>query len=948
MAEVIKTVEDVDKLFSQIVVNGEVHESDRFVPVVKTTSKVTTVTKNGNGETTSSTKTSSTRTVSVPQRAVQGEDVYAVELNDVLHNFVDRAVTEGLESEVTARQEADRTLQDNLSTINDLIPVQASPSNKLADSASVGSSIETAISPVQASVSDIEALIPSQATAQNQLADKDFVNSSISTNTANFLGTYTSLADIEAIQNPTNNDYAFLQTTDQAGNSVFDRYKYNAEQDEWLFEYELNNSSFTAEQWATINSGLTSSSISDVINALDVAQSGGNGKYIKAISETDGKISATEGTIDTSVTSGSANPVTGGAVSTALAGKKNTQTAVSDPTASGTGISFIDTISQDTNGVIAPHKSTVQPASTSQSGVVQLSNSYSGTSQTKAVTEKALSDGLATKQASGNYKTTQTAKTDPSASGTTITCIDTITQSTNGEITATKKTVRSASTSQSGVVQLSNSYAGTSTAKAVTEKALSDGLATKQASGNYKTTQTAVSDPTASGTAISFIDTISQDTNGVITATKKTVRSASTSQTGVVQLSNSYAGTSTTKAVTEKALSDGLSTVGSNQDIFAQNSSFPTSYTTRSLCVFNGKLYAGTTSHGIYVSSDGTTFTQNTSLPTSYTVYALCVYNGKLYVGTSSHGIYVSSDGITFTQNTSFPTSYTVYSLCVFDDYLYAGTYTRGIYSSSNGTTFGQNIGFTTSYTVYSLCVYNGKLYIGTSSYGIYSSSDGSTFTQNSSFPTSYVGRSLCVYNGKLYVGTSGYGIYVSSDGTTFTQSTISPYTIYSLCVYNGKLYVGTSGLGIYVSSDGITFTQNTSFPTSYTVYSLCVYNGKLYVDASSHGIYISNDVHEYNFPVPDLTKKRTIYLAHAGSGGTGNTPWTADEDCFIVDVPSPGTNATIMLSIDGIQSPCGHRFITSSTDTTVGLPYPVKKGQVVSSSTFPSASIVVTPVRWV
>lgn len=59
---------------------------------------------------------------------------------------------------------------------------------------------------------------------------------------------------------------------------------------------------------------------------------------------------------------------------------------------------------------------------------------------------KALNDKFA------NYKPTQTAKSDPTASGTSITFIDTISQDAKGVITATKKTVRSASDSQSGVV----------------------------------------------------------------------------------------------------------------------------------------------------------------------------------------------------------------------------------------------------------------------------------------------------------------------------------------------------------------------------------------------------------------------------------------------------------------------------------------------------------------
>lgn len=51
-------------------------------------------------------------------------------------------------------------------------------------------------------------------------------------------------------------------------------------------------------------------------------------------------------------------------------GGKPTQSAVSSPSASGTAISFIDTISQNANGVITATKKTVRDASASQSGVV--------------------------------------------------------------------------------------------------------------------------------------------------------------------------------------------------------------------------------------------------------------------------------------------------------------------------------------------------------------------------------------------------------------------------------------------------------------------------------------------------------------------------------------------------------------------------------------------------
>ena len=79
----------------------------------------------------------------------------------------------------------------------------------------------------------------------------------------------------------------------------------------------------------------------------------------------------------------------------------------------------------------------------------------------------------------GNYKLKQTAKTDPTASGTTLTAIATISQDSNGDITATKKTIQSATTSQQGVVQLAGSIGATVSSennKAASEKAVRDAI----------------------------------------------------------------------------------------------------------------------------------------------------------------------------------------------------------------------------------------------------------------------------------------------------------------------------------------------------------------------------------------------------------------------------------------------------------------------------------------
>ena len=126
--QVIKTVENVDKLFSQIIVNGETFISDKVVeqpkPVVKPSTKT---------ETTTTTSTA-------PKASRAGEDVYAVDLNDVLHNFTDRTTKQNLTEEIRNRTEKDTAMQTELNTVK--------------------SSLNT----VKASVEDIQALIPNQET----------------------------------------------------------------------------------------------------------------------------------------------------------------------------------------------------------------------------------------------------------------------------------------------------------------------------------------------------------------------------------------------------------------------------------------------------------------------------------------------------------------------------------------------------------------------------------------------------------------------------------------------------------------------------------------------------------------------------------------------------------------------------------------------------------------
>ena len=141
--------------------------------------------------------------------------------------------------------------------------------------------IDARLDAVDAAIDSFSTLIPTQASTTNQLADKAFVNSSVSTNTANFVGTFNTIEELEAVQNPTNNDYGFVISTDADGNTVYNRYKYVASTTTWLFEYALNNSSFTAAQWTAVNSGITAAlvqQISDNVNAISSLNTALSGK----------------------------------------------------------------------------------------------------------------------------------------------------------------------------------------------------------------------------------------------------------------------------------------------------------------------------------------------------------------------------------------------------------------------------------------------------------------------------------------------------------------------------------------------------------------------------------------------------------------------------------------------------------------------------------------------
>ena len=219
---------------------------------------------------------------------------------------------------------------------------------------------------------------------------------------------------------------------------------------------------------------------------------------------------------------------------------KPVQTAVSDPTASTTAsTTFIDSISQNANGVIAATKKTLPTASTTVAGITKVGASGGAAAYSHTHT------GYAT---SGHTHDTLIKKSDEdsritlafgtkytiSAGGTSY--VFAMPKNPNTDTTYTFATGDS-----NGQIKVTPS---SGSAQNVSVKGLGSAAYTESSayatsghnhSGVYKPVQTAVSDPpTAStSTATAFIDTISQNKNGVITATKKTLPTASATVAGI-------------------------------------------------------------------------------------------------------------------------------------------------------------------------------------------------------------------------------------------------------------------------------------------------------------------------------------------------------------------------------------------------------------------------------
>ena len=264
-------------------------------------------------------------------------------------------------------------------------------------------------------IADIKELIPGEATSSNQLADKEFVNSSIATQTGNFIGTFANIPARDAYTGTvTNNDYCFVMNSviKDNGNdwasfaaldaydkskvtnfdyawvidgSKFDLYRFDVVNQVWEkkaedvtkeeitlnnaynrykaivttspasliweYEYTLNNSSFTASQWAAINSGATTTNIGQIatnqsnIGTLSSLTTDAKTNLVSAINELDSnKVDANSlitGATKCKITYDSKGLVTAGADLTASDIPSFSLSKINDVTATATEVNYM-------------------------------------------------------------------------------------------------------------------------------------------------------------------------------------------------------------------------------------------------------------------------------------------------------------------------------------------------------------------------------------------------------------------------------------------------------------------------------------------------------------------------------------------------------------------------------------------------------------------------------
>jgi len=321
----------------------------------------------------------------------------------------------------------------------------------------------------------------------------------------------------------------------------------------------------------------------------------------------------------------------------------------------------------------------------------------------------------------------------------------------------------------------------------------------------------------------------------------------------------------------------------------------------RSMAVFQGELYAGTSSYGPadiwklgpdgWVMVDPPGFDSESLETGNFTVTSMAVFRNpltltyNLYVGTgnpdgceiwrfdgSSWSRVVGPGGVVG-PGFGDPHNRGALSMAVFGDFLYVGT-ARDTGElqvwRTNGSSWtrvdGDAFSGTHNQNAVKMCVFGGYLYLGTENNytgcEIWRTANGTTWNAVSGWgfgtADNRVASSMAVFNSRLYVGTrntsSGAWVVRTTDGISWGRVDggvlgTANTTAASLCAYGGQLYLGTendiTGAQVWRSPDGVGWSRcdgGSLGEVNDTACSMLVHGGLLYVGTEGGGAIFHTD----------------------------------------------------------------------------------------------------------
>jgi photosystem II stability/assembly factor-like uncharacterized protein len=219
-------------------------------------------------------------------------------------------------------------------------------------------------------------------------------------------------------------------------------------------------------------------------------------------------------------------------------------------------------------------------------------------------------------------------------------------------------------------------------------------------------------------------------------------------------------------------------------------------------------------------------------------VYTLAAQGNNLFAGTSSTGVFLSTNNGTSWTQTSL-TSPVIHALFPDGSYVFAGTAQQGVYlTTNNGTNWVQTS--LNNKTIYSFTKKNNTLFAGSDSNGVYkSTNNGTNWTSGG-----LAGRTIYALGqggGLIFAGDSEFGMYVTTDeGTSWIAAPVFNLAVFDFAVDSNIVFAGTSG-GIYKSTNhGFTWSQLAL--TEESVSELVLSGNNIFAGTFSGGVYVSND----------------------------------------------------------------------------------------------------------